>query len=114
MQKSNDIPNRVAFEEVLRQLKEATGALDTDVAKIFPITLRRDWVICMTRFAATMTNRIWESQEDGSKETSYFFTLEKFPEVPILNLGKVLKIQIDLLPTDTPVEWTACVWQPSK
>jgi len=114
MHQQNQIPNRIAYEEVLRQLKEATGALDQDVSKIFPITLRRDWVICMTRFAATMTNRIWASQEDGEKDTSYYFTLEKFPDVPIFNLGKELKIQVDLLPTDTPVEWTACVWQPSK
>ena len=107
-------PNRVAFAEVLRQLKEATGGLDTDVCQVRPISLRREWVICMTRFAAVMANKIWAEQEEGSTETKFFFTLEKFPEVKQFCIGKELKIQIDLDPIETPVTWSSCVWQPTK
>ena len=112
MHQSNDTPNRIAFAEVERQLKEATGALDTDVCKIFPLTLRRNWVICMTRFAATITNKIWVDVEDGRTETSFFFTLDKFPNVPIFNLGQEVKVRIDLDPMETPVTWDSCEWQP--
>jgi hypothetical protein len=114
MHQSNEIPNRVAFAEVQRQLKEATGGLDTDVRAIRPIKLRREWVICMTRFAAEIANKIWTDQENGGTDTSFYFTLEKFPDIPIFNLGKTLKVRVDLLPMDTPVTWDSCVWQPSE
>ena len=112
MHQSNEIPNRVSFAEVQRQLKEATGGLDTDVRAIRPISLRRNWVICMTRFAATMTNKIWVDIEEGSTASTFYFTLDKFPNVPIFNLGQELKVRIDLTPIDTPVTWDSCDWQP--
>lgn len=110
----NQAPNRVSFAEVLRQLKEATGGLDDEVCRLQPISLRREWIVCMTRFAAIMANKIWEDQEAGLDNTKFFFTLEKFPEVKQFCIGKELRIQVDLEPIDTPVTWSSCVWQPTK
>lgn len=112
MHQFNEVPNRLSFAEVQRQLKEATGALDADVRAIRPISLRRNWVICMTRFAATMTNRIWGDIEDGSTASTFYFTLDKFPDVPIFALGQELKVRIDLNAIDTAVTWDSCEWQP--
>lgn len=112
MHQQNQTPNRVAFAEVLRQLKEATGALDTEVMRIHPISLRREWVVSMTRIAATMTNHIWERQEDGETGTEFFFTIDKYTHIPMFGIGEQLRVVINLDAIDTPVKWTDCVWQP--
>ena len=68
----------------------------------------------MTRFAATMANKIWADQENGSTTATFFFNLEQFPNIPQFCLGKELKVQINLDAIDTPVKWSDCAWQPPK
>ena len=114
MHQQNETPNRVAFEEVLRQLKEGTGASDGDVSRINPVQLRREWVISMTRIAASITNYIWARQEEGETGTEFYFTLNKYPDIPLLGIGEELRIVINLDPIDTPVKWADCVWQPTS